>query len=293
MKDIDRIFYGENGLTSTSANYIANKAKEYIEELEVKFSYIDFVNETLLVPNSTDKKIVRKGMTFKELQEVVNDDIPRMYKIKTLIAWLREAIKHKDDYISSLDREYNISDYMKEVGFDPTYPTQEPLLNEKDVLASWSVEDRKKYYDLETKCAVIGKMIHKDSPLSKGKEEMIKITSAPNRIEKFENSILIYERDLSMKVSDLTDFMFKLQNEHRSYQAELNGLKFKIQETISEDRHKKFQNYQMALQKYNAERDKVIKEWNNKLLEIKDEIGKLKIIIPESLKETYDFVNKL
>ena len=49
----------------------------------------------------------------------------------------------------------------------------------------------------------------------------------------------------------------------------------------------------MALQKYNAERDKVIKEWNNKLLEIKDEIGKLKIIIPESLKETYDFVNKL
>ena len=293
MKEIDKIFFGENGLTSTSANYIANKAKEYITELELKFSKIGFINETLLVPNSTDTKTVKKGYTYKDLKEVVDNDIKKMYTIKSLIAWLREAIKCKDEYINNIQYQYTFEDYLKENNIENIAPASVSSLTEEDVLKTWDIETRKKYYDLETKCAVIGKMIHPDSPLSKGKEEMVSVSNAPSRIEKFDNSILIYDRELSMKLSDLNDIIFNLQNQHRTYQAELNSLKFKIQTTITDQRNKDFKEYQEAYQKYQLERNKNYTDYQNKILNIKDETGKLKIVIPESLKETYEFVNKL
>lgn len=293
MKEIDKIFFGDKGLTSTSANYIANKAKEYIAELELKFSKIGFINETLLVPNSTETKTVKKGYTYKDLKEVVDNDIKKMYTIKSLIAWLREAIKCKDEYINNIQYNYTFEDYLKENNIENIAPASVSSLTEEDVLKTWDIETRKKYYDLETKCAVIGKMIHQDSPLSKGKEEMVNVSNAPSRIEKFDNSILIYDRELSMKLSDLNDTIFDLQNQHRTYQAELNSLKFKIQTTITDQRNKDFKEYQEAYQKYQLERNKNYTDYQNKILNIKDETGKLKIVIPESLKETYEFVNKL
>lgn len=293
MKEIDKIFFGNNGLTSTSANYIANKAKEYIAELEIKFNKIGFVDEKLLVPGTNDTKYVRKGYTFKDLKEVVDNDIKKMYQIKSLIAWLREGIKCKDNYITNLNYQYTFDEYLKENNIEETVPVQKPRLTDEDVIRTWDIETRKKYYDLETKCAVLGKMIHKDSPLSKGKEEMVEIANAPSRIEKFDNSILIYERESSMKLSDLNDTIFQLQNEHRAFQAELNNLKFKIQETITNEANKSFKEYQEEYQKYQLERNKNFKAYQDKLLQIKDEIGNLKIVIPQSLKETYDFVNKL
>ena len=294
MKEIDKVFFGENGLTSTSANYIANKAKEYISELEIKFEKVGFINETLQIPNTNDKKIVKKGYNYEELKSLVDNDIKKMYNIKALIAWLREAIKCKDNYITNLNYQYTFEEYLKENNIENNLPApQKPQLTEEDVLKTWDIETRKKYYDLETKCAVIGKMIHKDSPISKGKEEMVEVLNMPNRIEKFDNSLLIYEREFSMKLEDVNDIIFKLQNEHRSYQAELNGLKFKIQETISETRNKDYKEYQEAYQKYQLERTKNFKDYQEKLLKVKDEIGKLKIVIPESLKDTYNLINNL
>lgn len=40
----NKVFFGENGLTSTSANHIANLAKEFISTNENYLNNISFVN---------------------------------------------------------------------------------------------------------------------------------------------------------------------------------------------------------------------------------------------------------
>ncbi len=79
MIQIDKIFFGKDGLTSTSANYIANKAKEYIAELEIKFKNINFINEEVILPGTTEKKYTKKGCNFKELNDIIDNDVKTMY----------------------------------------------------------------------------------------------------------------------------------------------------------------------------------------------------------------------
>ena len=73
MKEIDKIFFGNNGLTSTSANYIANKAKEYIAELEIKFSKIGFVDEKL-----SFSRRYNKNTNIEELYFIIKSKFPDM-----------------------------------------------------------------------------------------------------------------------------------------------------------------------------------------------------------------------
>ena len=61
MKQIDTIFFGNNGLTSTSANYIANKAKEYIKEIELRLSKLNFISEAVCLNNEELGTIIKIG----------------------------------------------------------------------------------------------------------------------------------------------------------------------------------------------------------------------------------------
>ena len=44
----NKVFFGENGLTSTSANHVANLAKEFISSSEKYLNSISFVKTTIL-----------------------------------------------------------------------------------------------------------------------------------------------------------------------------------------------------------------------------------------------------
>lgn len=99
----DMIYFSENGLTSTSANHIANLAKEYYQTLETKLDNIKFYDEKISLISSSDYKLLRGGITASTLEETTSD----LYKIadaKSLIAWLREAIKAKDNLLREIKR---------------------------------------------------------------------------------------------------------------------------------------------------------------------------------------------
>lgn len=46
--DKRNVFFGEKGLTSTSANHIANMAKEFIQVKSAMVEHLRFVNRNLL-----------------------------------------------------------------------------------------------------------------------------------------------------------------------------------------------------------------------------------------------------
>lgn len=106
----DLVFFkkeGEEGvaLTSTSANHIANLAKEYIQGVETQLNNICFFN------------------------------VEGVAQAKSLIAWLREGIKAKENLMKGL-QTISLEDWCRENGtIRPESPTYGHVLTEVEYYA--------------------------------------------------------------------------------------------------------------------------------------------------------------
>ena len=167
----DLVFFkkeGEEGvaLTSTSANHIANLAKEYIQGVETQLNNICFFNaEVALVGSVGGASTIQTGGT----SEVLNDLqslLEGVAHAKSLIAWLREGIKAKENLMKDL-QTISLEGWCKENGIaKPEAPNYGHVLTEIEYYISLPIKERNRYYQLETEAAVLGKYIHPDGHLS-------------------------------------------------------------------------------------------------------------------------------
>ena len=89
----DKVFFAESGLTSTAANFIANLAKESYKALEQKLASVVFYTTEISLLGSSDKSLIRQGnSTVSDIE----DNLKTVAQLKSLIAWLREALKAKE-----------------------------------------------------------------------------------------------------------------------------------------------------------------------------------------------------
>lgn len=275
-------FFGEKGLTSTSANYIANLAKEAYEKLETKLNSTSFIRETITVIGSTAETNVK--LSQKNLLTEATAILKEICEYKALIAWLREAIKEKDNLFKE-NETWQSEEYTKHIA---NRPMGEPYLSEKDIVESWTVKEQEEYLSLETICAVVGKYIHPNGPLSRAKTELSNKINHPVTTECYGRDTIIRRYYPEASEEEVNSLFFSLQKNHREYQARLNGIKHKIDMTLREDMRAKDEAYKQALQQYNNETEKLIvadritREAKHK------EIEALKIVIPNNLKATYD-----
>lgn len=275
-------FFGDKGLSSTSANYIANLAKEAYEKLEAKLNTTSFIRETITVIGSTAETNVK--LSQAGLISLAPNILKEICEYKSLIAWLREAIKEKESLFKAnklwVSDEY--TEHMK------NRPQCEDYLTEQDVIESWTVAEQEDYLSLETICAVVGKYIHPNGPLSKAKTELSNRVNKPVTTECSGRDTIIRRYYPECTEEEVNNLFFSLQRNHREYQARLNGIKHKIDMTIREDIQKKDEAYKKALQEYNNKAnellvaDKLTREEKHK------EIEALKIVIPNDLKSVYD-----
>lgn len=275
-------FFGDKGLTATSANYIANLAKEAYERLEAKLNTTSFIRETITVIGSTAETNVK--LSQAGLITLAPNILKEICEYKSLIAWLREAIKEKENLFKAnkvwVSDEY--TEHMK------NRPQCEDYLTEQDVIESWTVAEQEDYLSLETICAVVGKYIHPNGPLSKAKTELSNKINKPVTTECSGRDTIIRRYYPEYTEEEVNTLFFNLQKNHREYQARLNGIKHKIDMTIREDIQKKDEAYKKALQEFNNKAnellvaDKLTREEKHK------EIEALKIVIPNDLKSVYD-----
>lgn len=280
-------FFGDNGLTATSANYIANLAKEAYEKLESKLNSTNFVEEYITVIGSMSETKVAKAS--KELLTEAPQMLEKIYNLKSLIAWLREAIKEKDNLFRE-NRNY-VSDATRE--FMLTCPQKEDYLTEQDVISSWTVKEQERYLSLETICAVVGKYIHPNGPLSNAKKQLSRRINNPIVTENSGRDTIIRKYHPVTSEEEVDSLFFKLQKGHRDAQSELNGIKHKIEVTLREDMRSKDEKFKQLLEAYNAklselrEADKLTRIAKDK------EIEALKIVIPNNFKEIYNYLTNL
>jgi hypothetical protein len=277
-----RQFFGEKGITSTSANHIANLAKEAYEKLETKLNTTSFIKETIQIIGSTAETTVK--LSQAGLITLAPNVLKEICEYKSLIAWLREAIKEKENLFKAnklwVSDEY--TEHMK------NRPQCEDYLTEQDVVESWTVAEQEDYLSLETICAVVGKYIHPNGPLSKAKTELSNRINRPVSTECSGRDTIIRKYYPEATEEEVNCLFFNLQRKHRECQARLNGIKHKIDMTIREDMQKKDEAFKLALEEYNKKTsellvaDKLTREEKHK------EIEALKIIIPNDLKVVYD-----
>ena len=280
-------FFGAEGLTNTSANFIANKAKEMYENSNNVF--FDFVTSEVSVIGMDRKVVSHKGMTEDEFNKSI-DEVANVGKLKSLIAWLREAIKARQTMVDAV-KNIDAEDYAEELGIElPERAQMQRTITEDEVIAEMSVAERCRYYYLEAQCANLGKLIHPSGDFSnsiKQAKQSLR-TGLSTSGEGRDMTITEYTASLNM---DMVDQKFmEMQELHRSLQAELNGIKHKIESALEEHNTK----VRIANHKASEEFSLSMKIVTNKVDEVRDKelqrIRGLKIIIPDSLKETYELV---
>lgn len=293
----DLVFFkkgGEEGvaLTSTSANHIANLAKEYIQSVETLLNNICFFNIEVALVGSTGANIIQTGGTSEVLNNL-QSLLGGVAQAKSLIAWLREGIKTKENLMKDL-QNIGLEDWCEENGLAyPEAPKRGHVLTETEYYASLPIKERNRFYQLETEAAVLGKYIHPDGHLSDARKELKDKLQHPHEVDGKGRDALIYTYTPTVNVAEVDNVFFELQKKHREVQAQLNAMKYNCEQAINESTSKVNTEYMIASQKYQAELKDILgafKTWND---EKSQEYSKLKIVVPNSLLGIYNTINSL
>lgn len=292
----DLIFFGESGLTSSSANHVANLSKEAYQQIEKELSNIRFIDKKMSLIGQPEEQLISEGVrTVSD----IDGKLDRVAKLKSLIAWLREAIKAKERLFEEVSHMT-----FEDCGFDipeqPKAPEKDLYLQEDDVIGTWGIKQRNRYYYLETLCSQIGKFIHPDGWYTEARNKMYDAIHNPRTVSGNGRDTVVYHYVPSIDVQEVEDEFMSLQNKYRSYQAELNGMKHEVEVVLEDDKITKDSEYKKKWQAYQSEYNKYsnkLVELSNQLTEIKNQklakLQKMKIIIPDTLKSIYEEVSKL
>lgn len=288
----DLVYFSDNGLTTTSANHLANKAKEYVAQLESELKNISFVKEEMQLLDSTVSRVTKTGCSDSELDEF-EQKLNIIAKAKSLCAWLREAIKEKANLTDAIKKKV-IQTWANDNGIDyPEQPVYKGEVTEKDYLNTLSIKDRNKYYEVETYASVFGKFIHVDGPFYESRKIMLEKMHNPSEISGDGHDTIVYDYKPSVSSEKVDEVFFKLNEKYRSYQAELNAIKHTMQDWITKTNNDNELEYQDNYRKYLAEVDIInskFKTWKNDELK---KVSNLKIVVPNALQDIYELVNKL
>lgn len=292
---MNKIFFAPedyNGvkLTSTSANHVANLAKELIRNLESNLSNLCFYNENLTLVGSSETSAIRIGT--KDVYNIPAD-LEDIAKAKSLIAWIREALKAKEKLSKELSIHYQDM-YLEANGLTmPKEPEYDHMLTEEEYYDSLTVKERNRYYELETLAAVIGKAIHPDGPYAKAREELNKVIQNPNVVKGNGRDTLIYNRVPSLDTKDVENIYFELQKVHREVQSELNSIKYKYTLALEASQNAVYSKYNTEYAAYKEEMKALRSKMQDYYNQETNRVMSLKIIIPNSLMDIYEQVSKL
>ena len=109
----DYIYFGESGLTSTSANHVANMAKESVKNLADELAGISFYNTTVCLLSGGTPKRSKVGNTAEQLDKTYGS-LTSIGEAHALIAWLREAIKARERLLAEV-KAMTLEDYCRTV----------------------------------------------------------------------------------------------------------------------------------------------------------------------------------
>lgn len=286
-----KVFFAEKGITSTSANHVSNKGKELLKSEQAILDNINFVNTTASLLSGGESRTITKGMNADSF-ESMHKTIAKIANLNAMSAWIHEAIKAKTEileYVQSL----SIDNWAKEQNIElPNAACKEFPITESDVIGTWDVAKRNKYYVYESYCSLVGKFIHPKGAFYEAKAQMNNAVQNPNKVEGSGRDAIIYSYEPSMPISDVNVEYNWLSTELRHKEAEFNKMKQEIVDAITEDKLAKAQKFNDAYAKYIDTMESIRNKFDMWKTKAVKEVSALKIYLPQGPKQTYDEINK-
>ena len=274
---------GKDGLTITSANHLANIAKELYEALVSRLESLKLYSRDYMLA-ITGKSFRVENESEKAELETLSSGLKEVGALKSLIAYLREAIKAKNKLNSDSAFEEHVEELIAGGREDLKKPESRKEVSFEEELGKLSAEQKARYYALEAKCATIGSFIHPDGAFAKARKDFLEHTKDPIKVVGKGQEAEINTFSSGFTAEQIDSVFFDLQKEYRAVQAEFNKLKGEIDERVAQA------NSQIANEELNA-----MKLWvdTRKVERTKydAQVKTLKIVIPQNLRDVYEKVN--
>lgn len=295
----ESVFFGNEGLTSTSANYYANVAQEMIQAATERLNSVKFYQVFVASIGGGEKQLMTVGQTSLDF---IKDDLEKSAEMNSFCAWVREAIKKKEELISyttacSIEkwaRENNV-----EIPEQPQYPDSPIKADEKEVMDSWDANKRNKYLRLEAFASTYGKYIHPKGAFSKARKDVHAAENCPIYKEGSGRDLILYYQDPTIEVEKVDNMFMSLQDTYRSYEKELNALKAELKEEVNKLSNTQEQEYREKMAEFKAKYDKYTSElgelrsrFNSWKTSEMERISKLKIALPKNLLDIFEEIRR-
>lgn len=281
-------FFSLKGLTSTSANHVANLAKEYIQSQKVFLNNLTFVGENIQAGGHT-----YIGSCATPVEEF-NKLIPTLNKISQatqLIAWLREALKEKQNYLEHLPTLEQWASINNEA--IPVTPQLESHITREDVIKGWDVNKYNAYITAQTFATVFGEAIHPTGMYSSARKELTNAISHPSSIEGQGRDLTVTTQVPAYTLDTVDTKFFELQNIQREHQAKFNQYEHEITSAVDADTAKKASDYYAAYDAYQKAYGSLYNKYNAWLNVERKRLADLKIAIPEALSDIFTEISGL
>lgn len=295
----ESVFFGNEGLTSTSANYYANVAQEMIQAAAERLNSVKFYQVFVASIGGGEKQLMTVGQTSMDF---IEKGLEKSAEMNSFCAWVREAIKKKEEMISSISA-YSIEKWARENGVEipeePDYPSSAYRAEEKDVVDSWDANKRNKYLRLEAFASTYGKYIHPKGAFSKARKDVHAAKNCPIYKEGSGRDLILYYQDPTIEVEKVDNMFMSLQDTYRSYEKELNALKAELKEEVNKLSNTQEQEYREKMAEFKAKYDKYTSElgelrsrFNSWKTSEMERISKLKIALPKNLLDIFEEIRR-
>ncbi len=289
MSGLCTIFFGKKGLTATSAEYFCSLAREAYREDEMLLSRMSLVNVSAYYREYKVDTLVSVGMSKDKLRQT-EARLERTVRYKSLIAWLREALKERDRYYHFVKDTMTDEEVGQKCGIEKIKEPEKPeMISEDEWIRSLSFERRAKIYDLQTRAAVFGRAVGENGYLTNARTQLFDSIEHPakhmegvkydqNRIE---------TRTPSVSTEDIDEVYFRILQLKREAQTEYNSYIGPILKEMEMENLRRMSDYEKALSDY-----RLAKKVNKTRIAAwrKSEVRRtldLKIVIPDKLRPIY------
>ena len=296
---MNNVFFENGFMTSTEAQNICNIAKEAVTNEHERLSAVSFYN-TEIASIISPEAFIKTKISPNDISWI-SESLDKIGRYNALNAWLKEAIKAKEEAMDEVD----IMDVTTLDFYEDYIKPEEPTIgydsfDEEQVMNEWSADKLNRYYTLNSEAAVIGKYIHDSGAIAKARKDLVNKMANPSTVSGQGRETIVFKYIPSVDTEVVEGIYMSLLAKHRKLNAELNSLKAEIKETINKknieasiafrDKHTEWEYKISEYYSLVKQRDAKINEYK---ISEKERISKLKINVPSSLMDTYKEIKAL
>ena len=296
---MNNVFFENGFMTSTEAQNICNIAKEAVTNEHERLSTVSFY-DTEIASIISPEAFIKTKISPNDISWI-SESLDKIGRYNALNAWLKEAIKAKEEAMDEVD----IMDVTTLDFYEDYIKPEEPTIgynsfDEEQVMSEWSADKLNRYYTLNSEAAVIGKYIHDSGAIAKARKDLVNKMANPSTVSGQGRETIVFKYIPSVDTEVVEGIYMSLLAKHRKLNAELNSLKAEIKETINKknieasiafrDKHTEWEYKISEYYSLVKQRDAKINEYK---ISEKERISKLKINVPSSLMDTYKEIKAL